>query len=74
MIRWCLIVVLVLLLAAATDGPATVPASVERDHLVALLQRTCHRTSIMPDELEICQQIGLRAIDRMAIVEERVRP
>lgn len=74
MIRALLIIVLVLALGAATDGPATVPATTERDHLVGLLQHVCHRTSRLPDELEGCQQVGLRAIDRLASTSERVRP
>lgn len=73
MIRIFLIIALLLTLAAAVESPTTVPATTERDHLVALLQHVCHRTSRLPDELERCQQIGIRAIDNLAIVEERVR-
>lgn len=73
MIRWFLILALVLALGAALEGPTTVPATTERDHLVGLLQHVCHRTARLPDELERCQQIGVRAIDNLAIVGERVR-
>lgn len=71
MIRGIIIVFLLFLVLQYEDQIAhSVSEKTERQHLVQLVEHACKRMADLPDEMEECQQAGLRAVDRLASTEE----
>jgi hypothetical protein len=48
----------------------SVSEKTERQHLVQVVEHSCKRIADLPDEMEECQQAGLRAVERLASTEE----
>lgn len=71
MIRGIIIVILLFLVIEYEGRLAdSVPEKTERQHLVQVVEHACKRIGSLPDEMEKCQQAGLRAVERLASTPE----